>query len=262
MKVNGFQDRRIRPLCQLSEAKPRAHAALRMSITNPPKLISARLGAYKNIRHGFYGRAAGDARAAATCAHIINDLGGGKLFVNQQNHGVSVRVIKTAAADEKRRADGLVTAVPGIALGVLSADCAPVLLADGEAAVIGAAHAGWRGALAGITDAVIARMLDLGARRTRIIAAIGPAIQFNSYRVGAEFSYEFQRRSAIPCAECFRAADGVNYFDLPKYARLRLRAAGVTAADILAVDTFVDAGYFSHRRDACGGRQLSAIVLR
>jgi len=191
--------------------------------------------------------------------------------------------------------DALVTAVPGVAVGVLGADCAPLLLADPAARVVGAAHAGWRGALAGVAEAAVAEMLRLGARPAGIVCAIGPAIQVDSYRVGDDWARRFRAASPVACDDCFRRGGGGDgararfrhprsllsgggdgagdtgdragpawHFDLPAYLRLRLTRAGVAAIDTLPNDTFTDAQFFSHRRaqgQPCG-RQLSAIALR
>ncbi|MGI9311025.1 MAG: peptidoglycan editing factor PgeF [bacterium] len=235
-----------------------------------PLIFSASLGAARRVRHGFYGRRDdADDSLATERQRVADDLGAAMLFSNRQVHGDRVRVIEVGCdADEVFDGDGLVTRAPGVALGVLSADCAPVLFADASAAVIGAAHAGWRGALLGVTDAVIARMTDLGARPRRIECAIGPAIQARSYRVGAQLRRRFEADSPLPCACCFDAADeddgdGAYRFDLPRYLRLRLARAGVGAVDALAADTFADpARFFSYRREPANpGRQISAIAL-
>lgn len=168
---------------------------------------------------------------------------------------------------QRPKADGLVTRRRGIALGILSADCAPVLFADAEAAVIGACHAGWRGALAGISDATIDAMITLGARRERIQAAIGPCIGQASYEVSAPFRDEFLGADAANSV--FFATgkrEGHWQFDLPAYLMQRLRQAGV-AAENLGLDTCSDADrFFSYRRmtllkEADYGRQVSAIAL-
>jgi hypothetical protein len=167
------------------------------------------------------------------------------------------------------RADGLVTCGSGIALGILTADCAPILFADGMANVIGAAHGGWRGALGGIVEAVLDRMEALGAKRARIRAGIGPCIGQRSYEVGPEFPLPFL--SDDPASEAYFAPalrTGHLMFDLPGYIGGRLAGAGVAAIDRAARDTVAeDKHFFSYRR-AClrgepvYGRALSAIALR
>lgn len=165
------------------------------------------------------------------------------------------------------KADGLVTDRPGIALGVLAADCTPVLFADAGAGVIGACHAGWRGALAGITDATIEAMEKLGARRDRIRAAVGPTIHQKSYEISDPFRATFLEADAGN-AVFFAAGrrDGHWQFDLPGYVMQRLQRAAV-AAETLGLDTCSDpARFFSYRRTTLAGepdygRQISAIVL-
>lgn len=168
---------------------------------------------------------------------------------------------------QRPKADGLVTRRHGIALGILSADCAPVLFADPEAGVIGACHAGWRGALAGVTDATIDAMIAQGARRERIKAAIGPCIGQASYEVSTPFRDEFLAADAGN-AVFFGAGkrDGHWQFDLPAYLMHRLRQNGVMAEN-LGLDTCSDPDrFFSYRRmtllkEADYGRQVSAIAL-
>ncbi len=166
------------------------------------------------------------------------------------------------------KADGLVTDRPGVVLGVLAADCAPVLLADGEAGVIGACHAGWKGALGGVADATVAAMEKLGARRERIRAAIGPCIGPASYEVGPEFPAPFLAQD--PANErFFRAAERAGHFmfDLPGYLLHRIARNGVAVA-ATGHDTLAGTDdFFSYRRNTLQGvrdygRGLSAIALR
>lgn len=165
------------------------------------------------------------------------------------------------------KADALVTDRPGVVLGVLSADCAPVLFADPQAGVIGAAHAGWKGALGGVTDTTLAAMEKLGARRERVQAAIGPCIAGASYEVGPEFPAPFLAQD--PANERFfrpSTRPGHFMFDLPGYLLQRLARAGI-AATATGQDTRVDeADFFSYRRNTLNGvrdygRGLSAIAL-
>lgn len=161
-------------------------------------------------------------------------------------------------------ADALVTDRPGLLLGVVTADCAPVLLADKEAGVIGAAHAGWRGALGGVLANTIAAMETLGARRERIDAAIGPTIAQSSYEVDAALRDRF-----APQAHCF-FAPGVPdrwQFDLPGLLMAWLHDTGVAAVENLAEDTYAQPDRFfsfrrsTHRGEPTGGRQISVIGL-
>ena len=169
--------------------------------------------------------------------------------------------------DERPRADAMVTDRPNLLLGILTADCAPVLLGDADAGVIGAAHAGWRGALAGVTDSTLAAMEKLGARRDRIRAAIGPCIGQPSYEVDEGFRMRFLEPD--PANERFfaDATWGKPHFDLEAYVEHRLRSAGIATVEALHLDTYADAErFYSYRRATHGGegdygRQLSAIAL-
>jgi len=169
--------------------------------------------------------------------------------------------------NERPEADAMVTDRPGLLLGILTADCAPVLFADVEAGVIGAAHAGWRGALAGVTDATIAAMEQLGARRERIRAAIGPCIAQPSYEVDEAFRTLFLE--ADPANDRFFADGpaGRPHFALEPYIAGRLTAAAIAGFDALAIDTYADPDRFysyrraAHRGEADYGRQVSLIAL-
>jgi YfiH family protein len=166
------------------------------------------------------------------------------------------------------RADAIVTATPGLAIGVSIADCGPVLFADREARVIGAAHAGWKGALTGILDATVARMEELGAARTRIVAAIGPLIRQSSYEVGPEFVTRFREADSMNI-RYFAPADrsGHALFDLPGYIRTRLAKIGVGTIDDLCCDTYAEEKYFFsyrrsvHKNEPDYGRLVAAITL-
>ncbi len=168
---------------------------------------------------------------------------------------------------QRPRADALVTARPGVAVAVLSADCQPVLLADAKAGVVGAAHAGWRGALDGVLEATLDAMEGLGARRGDISAVIGPAISQAAYEVGPEFLEEFIAEDPANTRFFANGADGRYMFDLPAYGLERLRAAGVGQAEWTRHCTYADpARFFSYRRschagEADYGRLISAIRL-
>jgi YfiH family protein len=170
-------------------------------------------------------------------------------------------------AASRPRADAMVTAVEGLALGVTTADCGPVLFADPKARVIGAAHAGWKGALTGVLEATIAEMEKLGADRSDIMVAIGPLIRQPSYEVGAEFVARFTQAEAgfakffIPSAR-----EGHAMFDLGGFIRMRLERAGISIIDDTGIDTYPDERLFSyrrsvHRKEPDYGRQIHAIVL-
>jgi len=192
-----------------------------------------------------------------------------RLVTCYQVHGNTVMTVeKPWPHYAAPRADGLVTAVSGVALGILTADCAPILFADGVANVIGAAHGGWRGALGGIIEATLDRMEALGARRAGIRAGIGPCIGQRSYEVGPEFPLPFLSEDPANVAYFAPAVrTGHFLFDLPGYIERRLARAGVAVFDRAAHDTVAeDTHFFSYRR-AClrgepvYGRALSAIAL-
>lgn len=185
-----------------------------------------------------------------------------------QVHGKAVAVLDVPwPQDARPEADALVTRRPGVAIGVVTADCAPVLFADAGAGVIGAAHAGWRGAVAGVIEATIEAMLALGARRSAIQAAVGPCIRQPSYEVAADLRDAVLARDAAD-ARFFAggARPGRWQFDLAGYCAARLAAAGV-AAEVTPHDTLaLETSFFSHRRNTLAGggpigHQLSAIAL-
>ena len=240
------------------------------------------------ICHGFFGRNGGVSQAlfeSLNCSPFSGDdvdciqenrdrirssLRATRLITNKQVHGSNVRLVdRTTDPSTVCEADGLVTSQPGIALGALGADCAPVLFADSIAGVIGAAHAGWQGALAGITDAVIKEMCASGASEKSIVVAVGPAIQSQSYEVGDRFRENLLKQSPVDAADCFFRHESTAqvHFDLPAYIALRLKAAGLENITVLSVDTYTNPSrYFSYRR-ACHnnednyGRQIGAICL-
>ncbi len=185
-----------------------------------------------------------------------------------QIHSPDVVVATAPWPDADRpHADALVTNRPGLALGILTADCAPVLFADTEAGVIGAAHAGWKGALGGVTDATIAALESLGARRDRIAAVVGPCIAQPSYEVDDGFRARFV--AAALGNDCFFIAGrpGHAQFDLPGYVAHRIRAAGVDQVEALPLDTrALPDLFYSFRRATLAaepdyGRQVSLIAL-
>jgi polyphenol oxidase len=169
--------------------------------------------------------------------------------------------------EERPRADAMVTDRPRLLLGILTADCAPVLLADHDAGVVGAAHAGWRGALAGVADSAIDAMEQLGARRDNIHAAIGPCIGPASYEVDEGFRDAFVVADPANSRFFVAGAAGKPHFDLEGYVVHRLLAAGIGEVEALHLDTYADADRFysyrrsTHRGEADYGRQLSAIAL-
>ena len=198
------------------------------------------------------------------------DLPANALLTCYQVHGVDVITINGQTSPVgKFHADALVTNQRGRALGVLTADCVPIILADNNAGVIGAIHAGWRGALAGVVEAGTKAMLRLGARIELIQASIGPCIGANSYEVGSEFASRFIKQGD-KFKKFFRPAlrSGHHFFDLAGYVEMRVSACGVCAIDRCDEDTYLDAErFFSFRRsqhigEVDYGRTLSAVVLR
>jgi polyphenol oxidase len=165
------------------------------------------------------------------------------------------------------RADAIVTRTEGLSIGVTAADCGPILFVDPNARVIGAAHAGWKGALTGVLESTVAAMEKLGAERSGIVAAIGPLIRQHSYEVGSEFVERFIAAEAenalffIPSTR-----EGHAMFDLAGFIRMRLENAGVLMIDDLGVDTYADERFFSyrrsvHRKEPDYGRHVHAIAL-
>jgi polyphenol oxidase len=165
------------------------------------------------------------------------------------------------------RADAIVTRTEGLAIGITAADCGPLLLVDPDARVIGAAHAGWKGALTGIVESTIEAMEKLGAERAGIVAAIGPLIRQPSYEVGNEFVERFMEEDAENALFFLPAArEGHAMFDLAGFIRKRLENAGVLVIDDIGIDTYSDERFFSyrrsvHRKEPDYGRHVHAIVL-
>ena len=239
------------------------------------------------IPHGFLGRRGGvsegeiaglnvgygskDERAAIfenRKRAIAAVMPGAELATVHQVHSAEAVVTDRAwPQDERPHADAMVTDRPKLLLGILTADCAPVLFADETAGVIGAAHAGWRGALAGVTDSTIEAMEKLGAQRHRIAAAVGPCIGQLSYEVDEDFRQRFLAEE--PGSERFfiESATGKPHFDLPAYVVHRLLAAGIEQVEALHLDTYAEPDRFysyrraTHRGEADYGRQASLIAL-
>lgn len=241
------------------------------------------------VRHGFFTRRGGVSQApydslncglgsrddpdrvAANRARATDALGFAveALVTACQVHSAEVAIVDEPwPSDARPQVDALVTRTPGVVVGVLTADCAPVLLADADAGVVAAVHAGWRGAKDGVIDAAVAAMLDLGAGRCRMVAAIGPCIQQASYEVGPEFHAAFAAEGE-DAGGFFRpsAREGHLMFDLQGYVASRLDALGLARVFALGRDTASDADtFFSYRRTTLNGggdygRSLSAIAL-
>ena len=199
---------------------------------------------------------------------IAGVLPGAVLATVHQIHSPTVAYVEQPwPQDDRPHADAMVTDRPNLLLGVLTADCAPVLLADDEAGIVGAAHAGWRGAVAGVTDATIAAMIDLGAKCERIAAAVGPCIAQPSYEVDEAFRERFIDEGRQNVHFFVPGPAGKPLFDLPGYVLHRLKAAGIRHAEALGLDTYSDADrFYSYRRsthlgEPSYGRQISMIGL-
>ncbi len=226
-------------------------------------------GIYASLNCGF-GSCDDAARVAENRRRAMGRLGLGSdaLSTLYQVHSATVvEIARPFAPGTAPRADAQVTATPGVALGILTADCAPVLFADEAAGVVGAAHAGWRGALSGVVEATVAAMERLGAARARIAAAIGPAIGRQSYEVGPEFRDAFFAAD-VANARFFDAGRADRFrFDLPAYVESRLMAAGLGSVARIDADTCAAPDrFFSYRRvtlEGSGdyGRALAAIAL-
>ena len=255
-----------------------------LSAEAPPAWTASALA---GVRHGFFGRAGGvstgiyaslnagpgsndDPRAVAkNRARIAAAFAAApEMLVSlHQVHSAAALYIDAPFPGQRPQADALVTTRPGLVLSVLSADCAPVLFADVEARVIGAAHAGWKGALGGVLEATINLMQQHGAAPARIAAAIGPCIHQASYEVGPEFEARFLDANAAHARFFVPGAADRRWFDLPGFCAARLAALGIGQVDVLALDTCAEAeALFSHRRSAresAGdyGRNCAAIAL-
>lgn len=197
-------------------------------------------------------------------------VGAGQLVTAYQVHSADVVTVdKPWPADQRPKVDGLVTKVRGLALGVLTADCGPVLFADADAGVVGACHAGWKGALTGVTDSTVVAMEQLGGKRERIVAVLGPTISRAAYEVGPEFPAPFLKQNGDN-VRFFSASvkPGHFMFDLPAFLMHRLRGLGLKSAHDLAVCTYSDEARFysyrraTHRGETDYGRLVSAITLR
>ncbi len=256
-------------------------------MTHPPFLQASRLQDAR-VQHGFFGRVGGvsegiyaslnagpgskddplaveeNRRRIAAAMGVAHH----RLVSMYQAHTANARLVERPWAGRWPETDAIVTATPGLALAVLTADCAPILMADPEAGIIGAAHAGWKGALGGIIEAALERMEEAGAARARIQAAIGPCIQAQSYEIGPEFEARFAAEDSESGAFFHTAPSGRRHFDLPRYCLHRLARAGVIAAESLGRDTYAEAdALFSHRRSVHAGepdygRNCAVIALK
>jgi YfiH family protein len=238
------------------------------------------------LRHGFFTRAGGASSGvfsglncgtgssdqteivAINRARVAEAMGVAATHLISVHQTHSARAVHVSGPlDIKPKADGLVTRTPGLALSVLSADCQPVLFADANSGVIGAAHAGWKGAQAGILEATIDAMVSQGAQRDQIHAVIGPSISQRAYEVGPEF-FDIFLTEDPQNTRFFAGGDGDRmHFDLPGYGLSRLRGAGIASAEWTRHCTYFDPGrFYSYRRsvhskDPDYGRLIATITL-
>lgn len=252
-------------------------------------LQSSSLCSSQRALHGYFGRQGGVSSGlfeSLNCGYGSGDdrsrvrenrerisywfgTGEARLLTVYQTHSAqAVHVEAPWTHQDAPKADAMVTTEPGVVLGILTADCAPVLLADEAAGVVGAAHAGWKGALDGVLESAVALMERLGAVRSRIRTAIGPCIGQQSYEVGPEFFERFEKAAPgnhkyfVPAAR-----ERHKLFDLPGYVANRLTASGIVDVDRMGLCTYAnEKDYFSYRRsthrgEADYGRNLSAVML-
>lgn len=241
------------------------------------------------IRHGFFTRQGGVSDGIYTSLNIglgSDDerssvlenrdrvagqlgIGADRLVSPYQIHSADVITVSAPfAQDADRKADALVTATPGLAIGIATADCGPLLFADTKAGVIGAAHSGWKGAVTGILQNTVAAMEALGATRTNITAVLGPTISQGAYEVGPEFKERFLQEHPDN-TRYFKPSKRAEHFmfDLPAFITDKLQALGLGAVADLALCTYADEDRFfsyrrtTHRKEPDYGRQISAIAL-
>jgi YfiH family protein len=231
--------------------------------------------------HGFFGRRCGGSEgfySSLNCSKFVGDdeslvlqnldiikkeLNAEKLVTLRQMHG-NCCIVVDWQTESDIKTDAMVTRAPGIAIGILTADCAPILLLDKKHRTIGAIHAGWRGAASGVIESTIQKMAELGSDPQNIVAAIGPCIAKESYEVDNDFKRNFKGKG-----DCFFMINSKLHFDLPKYCQNRLRESGLNEnnIDVINVDTYADQkNYFSYRfanKNSGGicGRNISAICL-
>lgn len=248
-------------------------------------ITSDNLGSVNGVRHGFFTKNGGISSGiydSLNCGPGSNDnpenvhenraramqaLGSEGLYSLFQIHSDKVLHL-TSIPQERLQADGMVTNTPGIALGILTADCTPILFADSANGVIGACHAGWKGAIGGVIENTILEMEKIGATRKNIVAAIGPTISQDSYEVGGEFYDRFiEENKSYADFFCPSKKQGHFMFNLPAFSSHRLEKAGITSLADVDLDTCADRdNFFSYRRSCLEnlsdyGRNLSVIVL-
>lgn len=227
-------------------------------------------GLYASLNCGYGSRDASD-NVAENRARVARHLGAelaNVAGVFQEHGAVAVTINHMTERGSLPKADAIVTSTPGLAIGVLTADCAPVLLADPDAGIVAAAHAGWRGAVAGIVEAAVKEMEANGASRAAIRAVIGPCISQAAYEVGPEFEADVLAHSSHNTRFFMRRTPNTRpHFDLPGFVIARLEDAGVGSIETRALCTYADESKFfsfrrtTHRSEADYGRQIAAIVV-
>ncbi len=248
---------------------------------------SRSLAALPRIRHAFFGRRGGVSTGLCASMNMSESAGDKPTHVAQnrqqavaalgfpidnlamlkQVHSTTVVAItEPPDPDERIEADAMVSNLPGLIMGILTADCAPVLLADAEAGVIGAFHAGWKGAVGGIGYSTVIGMVSLGADPARIVAAIGPTISLQNYEVGPEFAADVMRQHRDAANRFSTPEGGREHFDLPGFVFDQLHGAGVGLVDDLKLCTYAEPKrFFSHRyathKNTTTGRQMALIGL-
>ena len=252
------------------------------------KELSSSLKSIKSIKHGFYTNKGGVSKgnfSSLNCSPFTGDdpknvyenlsrvcsdqkCEKNKLYIARQTHGNTAVIISSPEESFKKKADGIVTNVSGISIGILTADCAPILMVDPYAKVIGAAHAGWKGALGGIINSTVEKMMTLGARPNRIIAGIGPCISSNSYEIGSDLFDKFILENKENDRFFSKNYNGGKHkFNLSKYVQANLHTVGIREAEALEIDTFPSSTpFFSYRKaqengEIDSGRQISIISL-
>lgn len=245
-----------------------------------------RAAVLEGLPHGFLGRRGGVSRGNVAGLNVGPGSGDDPRLITE-NRALAVAAVRPGARlvtayqvhspdcvvvgpdlwddDQRPQADAMATDRPGILLGILTADCAPVLLADREAGVVGAAHAGWKGAIGGVTDRTIAAMKGLGASASRIVAAVGPCIAQQSYEVDDAFRDRFCTGDAGNEGFFLAGREGHYQFDLEGYVADRLMAAGIATVERLGLDTYAAPDRFfsyrraTHRGEPAYGREISLI---
>jgi polyphenol oxidase len=265
------------------------HSSISIAPSRVAPLLAEGLSRQPHIRHGFFTRTGGVSKGIyaglncgfgsndqsenvrenrARAARCLNPASTTILTVHQVHSALAVKVDRDLARNDLPKADAAVTTTPGLVIGVLAADCTPVLFSDPVAGVIGAAHAGWRGAVGGILQATVLAMEQSGASRSNIHAAIGPCISQANYEVGPDFEASLVERDLANTA--FFARMGSNprpHFDLPGFVEAELVHLGLAHVERQSPCTYENESLFfsfrrtTHRKEPDYGRQMSAIVL-